>query len=65
MHVYFINTLAGEKVIHICCRNVICLNTESASISLVYVMCLLFCVVACKCQVVVVELKILTYSGGQ
>jgi len=64
MHVYFINTLAGDKVIQICFRRVICPNTESASISLVDVMCLLFCVVACNCQVMV-ELKKLTDNGGK
>lgn len=62
MHMYFINTLAGDKVIQICFRNVICPNIESSSISLVDVMCLLFCVVTFYCQVMV-ESKELTYSG--
>jgi hypothetical protein len=61
---YFIDTLAGDKVIQVCFRNVICPNTESTSISLVDGMCLLFCVVACNCQVMV-ELKKLTYNGGK
>ena len=53
VHVYFINTLTGDKVIQICFRNVICPNTESSSVSLVDAMRLLFCIVVFYCQVMV------------